>query len=224
MNKTILIPAIAAAFVAFLIMPASADPPQPISFSWNPDDSSSDPNNLIVVSGSFSRIGLLSDTTTDVQAELSGKLIGKPKNNSETTVTTIVGTTTITTSVSAFSRSADNFNGVVTIDGETYAVMFKTTAVDPTILEVSETFSGPTFSQSLEQNKLTILGSIDMCTDDDECLEGFGTIRREVSITSSGGNTITFATDELEAEVIGDSGLFELKLSKLQRTVEITAP
>ena len=39
----------------------------PISFSWNPDDSSSDPNNLIVISGSFTRQALLSDFTTDVQ-------------------------------------------------------------------------------------------------------------------------------------------------------------
>jgi len=34
-----------------------------------------------------------------------------------------------------------------------------------------------------------------MCTDDKECLEGFGIIRREVSTTSSGGDSITFATD-----------------------------
>jgi len=208
-----------AILVAFWVMPVNADPPQPISFSWNPDDNSSDPSHLVIVSGSFSRMGLLSDSTTDVHGELSGKLIGKPQNNSETTVTTMAGTTTITTSVSAFSRSADNFNGVIEIDGEAYTVMFKTTAVDPTILEVNETFSGPTFSQSLEQNKLTILGSIDMCNAD-TCFEGFGIIREEVSTTISGGNQITFATDELEAEVIGDEGLFELKLSKLQRIVQ----
>ena len=50
-------------------------------------------------------------------------------------------------------------------------------------------------SQVLTQEKLTISGTVKMCTDDKECLEGFGIIRREVSTTSSGGDSITFATD-----------------------------
>jgi len=194
-----------------------------LSFEWDPDDSSSDPNNLIVISGSFSRMGLLSDSTTDVSGDFSGKLIGKIKNISETTVTTVAGSTTISTTVNAQSRNADEFNGEIEIDGESFTVTFVASS-DPTLLEVAEEFTGPTFNQSLFQTKITIPGNMVMCSDETKCFEGFGIIRREISQTTSGGNSITFATDELEAEVIGDTGLFNLNLSRLNRIVETITP
>jgi len=199
------------------------DDDEELSFEWDPDDSSSDPNNLIVISGSFTRMGLRSDTTTDVSGDFSGKLIGKIKNISETTVTTEVGTTTISTTVNAQSRNADVFNGEIAIDGESFTGTFVASS-DPTLLEVAESFTGPTFNQSLFQTKITIPGNMVMCSDETNCFEGFGIIRREISQTTSGGNSITFATDELEAEVIGDTGLFELNLSRLNRIVETVTP
>jgi len=192
----------------------------PISFSWTPDDSSSDLNNLIIVSGSFSRLGLLSDTTTAVQGEFAGNLKAKIKNESTTSVVTTTGSTTISTTVEAHSQKASKLQGTITIDGEEFSVKFKP-AGQVTILQVTESFTGPTVNRSLTQEKITISGTVKMCTDDKECLEGFGTVRRESSITFFEGDTITFVTDELEAEVIGDSGLFKLGLSKLQRTVEL---
>ena len=200
------------------------DDETPISFVWDPADSSPDPNNLIVISGSFSRAGLLSDTTTDVAGEVEGLLKGDSENNSETTVTTMIDSTTITTTVKAKSQDANDLEGEISIDGVTYATKLTLLASKTTTLEVSEVFSGPTFSQSLMQEKLTIPVTIEMCVDDDQCFQGFGVIRREVSATESEGSTITFSTDELEAELINDTGLFELKLSKLQRTVEVVPP
>jgi len=194
----------------------------PISFSWNPDDASSDPNNLVVVNGSFERLSLLSDSTA-AQGEVTGTLKAKIKNESTTSVETTVGTTTIATTVEAHSQKASKLKGTITIDGKVFSVNFKPSG-DVTILQVNESFTGPTFSQSLTQEKLTISGTIKMCTDDKECLKGFGVIRQQVSTTSSGGINITFVTDTLEAEVIGDSGLFKLTLSKLQRILEETTP
>ena len=195
---------------------------QPISFSWNPDDSSSDPNNLVVVNGSFTRIGLLSDTTTDVQGEFQGALVGNPEDVSETTVSTTIGTLTIDTTVKSQSIGADPLTGEIRIDGERFsATLSPSTQV--TELGVEETFTGPTFSQSLVQEKLTIPVAISMCnTSNTKCFTGFGIIREESSVTSSGGSTITFITDELESEIIGDTGLFKLNLSKLQRIVVLT--
>jgi len=192
---------------------------QPITFSWTPDDTSSDPNHLVIVNGAFTRLGLLSDSTTDVEAEFQGALVGNPENVSETTVSTTVGTATITTTVKAQSIGADPLTGEIRIDGEGFsATLSPSTRV--TELGVEETFTGPTFSQTVVQEQLTIPVSISMCnTSNTKCFTGFGVIRTESSITSSGGSTITFSTDELEAEVIGDTGLFELNLSKIQRIV-----
>ncbi len=197
---------------------------QPISFSWNPDDSSSDPNNLVVVNGSFARQGLLSDTTTDVQGELQGALVGNPEDVSETTVTTTIGTTTIVTTVKAQSRGADQLTGQISIDGEAFSATLSPSA-RPTELGVEETFTGPTFNQSLVHEKLTVPVAVSLCnTSNTKCFTGFGIIRAESSLTTSGGNSITFITEELEAEIIGDTGLFELNLSKLQRIVVVLTP
>ncbi len=54
---------------------------EPLLFRWDPADTSSDPNNLIIITGSFSRMGLLSDSTTDVTAEFEGLLEGESENN-----------------------------------------------------------------------------------------------------------------------------------------------
>ena len=221
--------AIAAAFVAGSIGTGTIayagddGEDEPLLFSWNPADSSSDPNNLIVISGSFTRMGLISDSTLDVTAEFEGLLKGDSENNSETTVSTMVGSNTITTTVKAKSQDADDLEGEFQIDGELFEAKLTLLKSKVTSVEVNEEFSGPTFSQTLEQQKITIPVTIEMCSDDDKCFEGFGVIRRESSTTLSGGSTITFATDELEAEVIGDTGLFVLNLSKLQR-IDITTP
>jgi len=230
MTKTIMILAIAAAFVAGSIGTGTIayagnddGEDEPLLFRWDPADTSDDLNHLIIIHGTFARMGLLSDSTTDVQAELAGLLKGDSENNSETTVSTTVGTTTITTTVKAKSQDGNDLEGQIQIDGNVYETKFTLLESKITLLEVNEEFIGSTFSQALEQQKITIPVTIEMCTDDDKCFEGFGVIRRESSQTTSGGATITFATDELEAEVIGDSGLFQLKLSKLERIVE-TAP
>ena len=231
MTKTIMILAIAAAFVAGSIGTGTIayagddGEDEPLLFRWDPADTSSDPNNLIVINNSFTRQGLTSETTSDVTAEIEGLLKGDSENNSETTVTTTAGTTTITTMVTAKSQDGNDLEGQIQIDGETFVTKLSLLSSKITSLKVNEEFSGPTFSQALEQQKLTIPVSIEMCSDDDDkCFEGFGTIRREISKTSSGGTTIIFATDSLEAEVIGDTGLFELKMSKLQRTIDPPLP
>ena len=157
----------------------------PISFSWDPADAPSDLNNLIVINGAFSRLGLLSDSTTDLQGEFSGNLKDKIKNESTTIVETTVGTTTISTTVEAHSQKAGMLKGTIIIDGENFSVKFKPSGI-VTILQVNEVFSGPTFSQSLTKEGLRISGTIKMCTDVNECLEGFGTVRRDTSMTSSG--------------------------------------
>ena len=197
---------------------------EPLLFRWDPADSSSDPNNLIVITGSFTRVGLLSDSTTDVAGEVEGLLKGDSENNSETNVTTMVGSTTISTTVKAMSHDANDLEGEISIDGERFATKLTLLASKTTTLEVSEVFSGPTFSQSLMQEKLTIPVTVEMCADSVKCFTGFGVIRAESSITTSGGNTITFITETLEAEIIDDTGLFNLNLSKLQRIVVVATP
>jgi len=196
----------------------------PFSFSWNPNDSSSDPNNLIIVNGAFARQGLLSDTTTDVSGGMEGKLSVKTDNESTTNVTTNVGTATITTSVSAHSHLASALEGSVSIDGEQFFLNMKAAPV-VTILEVDEEFTSPTENRALTQTKLTIPVKIEMINaDHTKVFEGFGVVRQETSRTESGGNAITFTTTVLEAELIGDTGLFSLTLSKLQRIVEVIHP
>ena len=195
----------------------------PLSFRWNPDDTSSDPNNLIVVNAAFTRIGLNSDSTSDVQAELEGILKDKTKNESSTSVTTTVGSSTITSIVEAQAQKAGKLKGTVTIDGEEYSVKFKASG-DATILEVTEEFVSPSGTQSAIQEKLTISGTVKMCTVDKNCFKGFGVINRESNMTIFGTTSITFNTDTLSAEVIGDNGLFELTMTKFQRTVEVLTP
>ena len=224
MTKTIIILAISMAFVVGSIATGTIafadDEETPLFFSWDPADTSSDPNNLIIITATFSRIGLLSDSTTDVQGEFEGLLKGDSENESETTVTTTVGPNTISTTVIAESHDADGLEGEIQIDGDTFEAKLSLVESKTTTAQVNEEFSGPSGTQTLEQKKLTIPVTIEMCTDDDKCFEGFGIIRRESSQTTSGGFSITFTTDALEAEVIGDSGLFDLKMSRLQRTVE----
>ena len=89
---------------------------EPLLFRWDPADTSSDPNNLIVVSGSFTRTGISSDSTTDVQGQVEGLLKGDSENNSETTVVTSVGPSTITTTVKAKSQDANDLEGEILID------------------------------------------------------------------------------------------------------------
>jgi len=160
---------------------------------------------------------------TLLRHEISIRLTGDVSNTSVETVTTTAGSTTITTTVEAHShKTVKKISvGVISIDGEEFELKFKVVDNRATGLDITEEFSGPTFSQAVSQKKITIPGNMVMCNDDKTtCFEGFGVIRRESSITESGGNRITFATDELEAELIGDDGLFNLSLSKLQRIVE----
>ena len=76
MNKTLLITAIALVAVSLAVSPiaiaTNVSEDQPLLFSWNANDSSSDPNNLIIVTGSFTRMGLLSDTMAEVALNSPG--------------------------------------------------------------------------------------------------------------------------------------------------------
>ena len=132
MNKTLLITAIALVAVSLAVSPiaiATNDgEDQPLLFSWNANDSSSDPNNLIIVTGSFTRMGLLSDTTTDVGGEFLGLLKGESENNSEKSVVTTVSTTTISTTVKSSSHDANDLEGEIQIDGETFETKLTLTA------------------------------------------------------------------------------------------------
>jgi len=193
---------------------------EPLLFRWDPADTSSDPSNLIAINASFERAGLASESTSDVQGQVEGLLKGDSENNSETTVTTMTGpSTTITTTVKAKSQDANDLEGEILIDGERFATKLTLLASKTTTLEVTEVFSSPTLDQTSIQEKLTIPVTIVMCTDTAKCFKGFGVLRSESNITEVGGSTISFSTDTLEAELIGDAGLFELKLTKLQRTV-----
>jgi len=204
------------------IIPAQAAPPEDLVFSWNPDDTSSDPDNLIVVNGKFTRQGLLFDSTSDVQGELAGNLKAKIKNESTTIVETTAGSSTITTTVEAHSQKASKLQGTITIDGDVFVVKFKPSS-QATILTVVDEFSVPAGTQTTTLEKLTISGKLKMETaDKTKSFEGFGVLREESSTTEAGGNSITFSTIILQAELIGDAGFFELNLSKMQRTVETT--
>jgi len=196
----------------------AADKELPISFSWDPADKSTDPLHRIVVGGDFTRLGLLSDTTLDVQGEIAGTLESEIKNESTTMTETISGTTTITTTVEAHSQEADEFKGTITIDGEEFSVEFEPSG-DATILQTTEAFTTPTTSQTSDREILTISGTVKMCNDNEECLEGFGIIRREVSQTPLPTLNVFMTTDRLEAEVIGDDGLFRLNMFRSETII-----
>jgi len=187
-------------------------------FRWNPDDTSEDLNNLIGISGSFSRIGFSSDITSDVQGEIEGELEGETDN--EFTVTSVSpGTTTITTTVNSHSRMVDGFKGQITIDGEEFDVEFKVASKRATTLQVTDEFTG-SLTQTSTQERLTIPVTIEMCDDNDKCFEGFGVIRRDSTITTTVVfGTVSFFNDSLEAELIGDTGLFQLNLLRFQKTI-----
>jgi len=193
---------------------------KPLFFRWNPDDRSEDPSNLIAISGSLIQQGLTSNLTTDVQGEFEGLLKADSENNSETTVVTSVGTSTITTTVNAKSQDANDLEGEIQIDGDTFATKLTLLKSKTTTLQVTEEFSGPAGTQTATIEKLTIPVTIEMCNDDDKCFVGFGTIRSETSATSTGVAIITFITNSLETEIIGEDGLFELNLRFFQRIVE----
>ena len=190
----------------------------PISFSWTAADQSADLDHLIAISGTFERQGPIPDRTTDVQGELAGTLKSKIKNESTTMTETTVGTSTITTTAEAHSQKAGKFQGTITIDGEEFSVKFKPSG-DATILQTTEAFSGPTFSQTSDGEKLTISGTVMMCNDDKECLEGFGVIRRDASQTISPTLSFIGTIDQLKAEVIGDDGLFNLNLFRSEQII-----
>jgi len=188
----------------------------PISFSWDPADTSADPNHLIIISGTFERQGPIPDSTTDLKGELAGTLKSKIKNESTTMTETIDGTKTITTTAEAHSQKAGKFQGTITIDGEEFSVKFKPSG-DVTILQDIQVSTGPTIDLTINLEKLTISGTVKMCNDNKECLEGFGIIQRLSSQSSEPLGSVTFVTDLLEAEVIGDDGLFELELTRTER-------
>ena len=192
----------------------------PISFSWDPADSSADRKHLILIFGTFEREGPIPDRTTDVQGEIAGTLKSKIKNESTTTTETIDGSKTITTTAEAHSQKAGKFKGTITIDGEEFSVKFKPSG-DATILQDTEVSTGPPIDQTINLEVLTISGTVKMCNDNKECLEGFGTIRRQSIQTSVPLGSVTFATDALEAEVIGDDGIFKLELNRTER-IEVT--
>ncbi len=239
MTKTIMALSLATTIImgtiALSILPAYAPSPKGLDvcelidedncrlvFSWLPADTSSDPANLIIITGSFSRLGLLSDSTTDVQGSLEGMMIGAAKSISSKSVTTTAGTATISTTVDAKSRGVNNLMGTVLIDGVAYTTTLKAAGLDATLIQVSETFTSPTFSQSVIISQVTIPTMVKMCNDDEsKCFHGFGTIRRGSSqSTTPSGESVTFSTDELEAEVLNEDGLFSLRLLFIQRTVE----
>ncbi len=196
----------------------TADKEPPISFSWDPADASTDPFHTISVSGTFTRLGLLSDTPLDVQGEIAGTLKSKIKNESTTMTEIIVGTTTITATAEAHSQQAGKFEGTITIDGEEFSVKFKPSG-DATILQATEMFTTPTSTQTSDGEKLTISGTVIMCNDNKECFEGFGIIQRDASQTTIPPLSITMVKDKLEAEVIGDDGLFRLLLFRSETIV-----
>jgi len=80
-------------------------------------------------------------------------------------------------------------------------------------------FTTPTDSRTSDQEKLTISGTVKMCNDNKECLKGFGTIQREVTQTTLPTLSFTGVEDKLEAEVIGDDGIFNLILFRSERII-----
>jgi len=129
---------------------------------------------------------------------------------------TIDGTKTITTTAEAHSQEADEFRGTITIDGEEFSVEFEPSG-DVAIFQDTKVSTGPTTDDTRNLEMLTISGTVNMCNDNEECLEGFGIIRRSLSQTLDPSGSVTFLTDTLEAEVIGDDGLFRLELNRLER-------
>jgi len=198
----------------------AADEELPISFSWDPADKSTDPLHSIDVNGAFTRLGLLSDTTTDVQGEIAGTLESEIENESTTMTEITIGTTTFTATAEAHSQEADEFKGTITIDGEEFSVEFEPSG-DATILQTTEAFTTPTTSQTSDGEILTISGTVKMCNDNEECLEGFGIIRREVTQSTLPTLNAFITTDRLEAEVIGDDGLFSLNMFRSERIFTI---
>jgi len=191
-----------------------------ISFSWDPADTSADPNHLIVIFGTFERQGPIQDRTTDLQGEIAGTLKSKIKNESTTMTEIIDGTKTITITAEAHSQQAGKFKGTITIDGEEFSVKFKPSG-DATILQDTKVSIGPTIDETMNQELLTISGTVIMCNDNKECFKGFGTIRRQSSQTLDLTGSVTFITDTLDAEVIGNDGLFELELTRTDR-IQVT--
>ena len=196
----------------------AADEELPISFSWDPADKSTDPFHRIVVGGDFTRLGLLSDTTTDVQGEIAGTLESEIENESTTMTETIDGTKTITTTAEAHSQEADEFRGTITIDGEEFSVEFEPSG-DVAIFQDTKVSTGPTTDETRNLELLTISGTVKMCNDNEECLEGFGIIRREVSQSTLPTFNAFITTDRLEAEVIGDDGLFRLNMFRSESII-----
>ncbi len=194
----------------------------PISFVWDPADTSSDPTNLIVVTGSFTRVGLLSDSTTAVQGAVAGNLKDKIKNESITIQETSAGSTTITTTVEAHSQIAGKLQGIISIDGEDFDVKLKPKSV-VTQVTVTDVFSNPTQIDKATLGKTTIPVEVKMEADGVK-FEGFGVIRDESNTTEFGGSIVIIRTFTLEAEIIGDTGFFELKMLHFQRTVEVSTP
>ena len=188
-------------------------------FRWNPDDAFDDNGNFIVITGSLTRIGFFSDITRDVQGEVGGLLKGDSENNSEKIVSTTSGSVTTTITIKAKSQDADDLEGVIQIGGNAFETKLTVLDSEATSLEVIDESSGPSGTQTATQERLTIPVTIEMCDDNDKCFDGFGVIRRESSITEFGGVTLSFSTDTLEAELIDDSGLFQLNLLRIQRTV-----
>jgi len=224
MTKTIVYAALISGIAAMMILygTANAIPAVDLDFVWDPADISSDPANLIAISGSFSRVGLVSDTTTDVKGEISIGLTEAESNKSVTTVTTNPGSSTIITTVEAHSHEVvkKNPDGIIFIDGEEFRFKFKTSCCLVTVLDSTEEFTGPNFSQTSDLQSITIPGTVQLYNGKEKVLEGFGTIRSESSATSTGVAIVTFITKSLEAEIIGEDGLFSLKLFLLQRITE----
>jgi len=108
------------------------------------------------------------------------------------------------------------FKGTITIDGKEFSVKFKPSG-DVAILQDTKVSTGPTTDETRNVGLLTISGTVIMCNDNKECLEGFGIIRRALSQTLEPPVSVTFLTDTLEAEVIGDDGLFKLELGRFER-------
>jgi len=200
-----------------VFVPAEANGGEtPISFSWDPADTSADRNHIIVISGTFERQGQVSDRTTAVQGEIAGTLESEIENESTTMTETIDGTKTITITAEAHSQEADEFKGTITIDGEEFSVEFEPSG-DVAIFQDTKVSTGPTIDETINKEILTISGTVKMCNDNEECLEGFGIIRRQLLQTLDPSGSITFLTDTLDAEVIGDDGLFKLELDRLER-------
>jgi len=221
-TKTIVYASLISGIAALMILygTANAIPQGDLDFVWDPADTSSDP--ITIVGGSFDRVSVAGEKTFDVKGELSVELEEEAENISEKIVITTLGDTTSTFTVKAHSHEGEGLGGLIFIDGQEFTVEFKTSDGVVTVLDSVDAAVSPTRTIIGTQQKITIPGLIEMCNDDETtCFEGFGVIRRESSITTDTkfGFTVSISTDRLEAELIGDSGLFLLKLNRLQQTV-----